>query len=78
MNDHVCYLSANANNMSEASRITCLLSQNSLSKYGGFYIAKNNIRKSVVLFSIRSLPKHTWINDPDTFIVSEKNDLLVW
>ncbi len=67
MNDRVCYLSANANNMSEASRITCLLSENSLPKYGGLYIAKNNLRKSVVLFSARSLPKHTWINDPDVY-----------
>ena len=68
MNNQIAYLSANANNMSEASRITCLLSENTLLKYGGFYIAKNNLRKSVVLFSARSLPKHTWINEPDTFI----------
>ncbi len=68
MSNQIAYLLANGNNMSEANQRTCLLSQNSLLKYGGFYIPKNHIRDSIVLFSIRSLPKHTWIKDSDIFL----------
>ena len=47
----------------------------------GFYIRKDNFRKSISLYIGRSLPKHTWMNDPDVYLALSvertKNDLLV-
>jgi hypothetical protein len=37
----------------------------------GVLVYENNIenlRRSLTLFTIRSLPKHTWINDNDRFL----------
>ena len=34
----------------------------------GTYMYDNNIRQSICLFSVRSLTKHTWINDQDRYI----------
>jgi hypothetical protein len=38
----------------------------------GFYMYENNFRRSVSLFSIRSLIKSTWINSNDVYIGEPK------
>ncbi len=67
-NEHpIAYFLCNNNNMFEAQERTCLLSS-SYAYSQGKYIPKNNIRRSLALFCVRSLPKHSWINDNNRFL----------
>jgi len=33
----------------------------------GIPLSKESMRRSITLFSVRSLPKHTWVNNCDVF-----------
>ncbi|MFP5039751.1 hypothetical protein [Parasediminibacterium sp. JCM 36343] len=78
------YLYSNSNDVSHATMNTNLLS----SGYGsarGFFINKENVRETAIIFSIRRLVKATWLNDRDQFLQPDKplpavfnNDCLVW
>lgn len=51
----------------------------------GFYVNPENLQQSSIVFTVRRITKHTWINDRDQFLqptaeLTEefKNDCLVW
>jgi hypothetical protein len=51
----------------------------------GFYITKENLWQAAIVFTMRRLIKHTWLNDRDQFLQPTKsltedfkNDCLVW
>jgi hypothetical protein len=77
MNNHpIGFFYCDSNNMFKAKTQTSFLSSSYSSQplsshSSGFFMSKKNIRKSIVLFSVRSLPKHTWINDNNRFLGRE-------
>ena len=40
----------------------------------GTYMYDDNIRRSIALFCVRSIPKHTWVNDPNVYIGRIENE----
>jgi|LauGreDrversion4_2_1035121.scaffolds.fasta_scaffold31057_5 hypothetical protein len=38
----------------------------------GLYVEQNNLRRTVALYISRSLPKHTWINNPDVYLTTKQ------
>lgn len=85
-NEAVGYLVADANDLQQANSGTLTLSgANGVGHRGGWYITPSNILHSSIVFSVRRLIPHTWINDRDQFLqpnkeLSEefKNDCLIW
>jgi len=71
MDNHpIAFFYCSNNNMFEALQRTCLLSSQFADGHG-FYIYKTpctSIRRSITLYSVRSFPKHTWINDNNRFL----------
>jgi hypothetical protein len=52
---------------------------------GGLYMLEENLEQAYITFTVRQLPKHTWINHNDQFLQPSekladefKNDCLVW
>lgn len=42
----------------------------------GLYVKQDNFRRSMALLYIsRSLPKHTWMNDPDVYLSLYTKDI---
>lgn len=80
----VAYIYCGVNDLQHAEQQTVIYS----SVYGGgngFYLNKDNLAKTAVVFSVRRLIKPTWLNDRDQFLQplnepSEEfyNDCLVW
>jgi hypothetical protein len=78
------YMYCGVNDLQHATQQTVLFS----SPYGGgngFYINKENLFQASVVFSVRQLVKHDWVNHNDQFLqpIGElndefKNDCLVW
>jgi hypothetical protein len=81
MNDHpITFFYCSNNNIFKAQQETCFLSLNYTSqpKYttysGGIFMYEDpleNIRRSIALFSVRSLPKSNWKNSNDVYIGRE-------
>jgi len=78
-----CFIYWDTNSLYSAKQFTTFLSSTSSTQKRngigdiqgkGHYIYCDNIRKSMTLFSIRSLPKHTWINSNNVFIGRENED----
>ncbi len=68
MNNHpIAFFFCSNNNIFKAQQETCLLSSQFAGDHG-FYTPSTSIRRSITLFSVRSLPKHTWINDNNRFL----------
>jgi len=64
--------------------LTALLSSGYCSA-GGFLVTGDNLWQSVIVFAVRKLIKHTWINHNDQFLQSTellsdefKTDCLIW
>lgn len=83
-NRHIAFLYCSNNDMFHAQQKTCLISSTTptakrngvgdIKSGNGFYIYKtptDSIRRSIALFCVRSLPKHTWINSNNVFIGRE-------
>ena len=78
------YMYCGVNDIQHALQQTVIFS----SPYGGgngFYINQTNLSDSMVIFSVRQLSKHTWINHNDQFLQPSedlteefKNDCLIW
>lgn len=78
------YMYCGVNDIQHALQQTVIFS----SPYGGgngFYINPNNLADSMVVFSVRQLSRHSWINHNDQFLQPEKelteefkNDCLIW
>ncbi len=83
MNNQIAFLYCAGNNIFQSQQQTVLLSlayitnkddrSGSLIGAGVFLYSHNdeNIRRSISLFSARSLPKHNWINDNNRLLGKE-------
>ncbi|MDI9334512.1 MAG: hypothetical protein QM533_09060 [Cytophagales bacterium] len=82
--DGVAYMYCGVNDFQHAGQQTVLMS----SVYhggNGFYLTENNLWQAAVVFAVRLLIPHTWINHNDQFLQpterltpSFKNDCLIW
>ncbi len=78
------YLLSNGNDVQHSSQQTAILSS-VYNTGGGFYITKENLYQSAIIFTVRRVIKATWLNDRDQFLQPTealtdefKNDCLVW
>ena len=80
----IAYMYSGKNDFQHAEGQTALFS----STYGdghGFYVTAENLWQAAVVFTVRRIIPHTWLNDRDQFLQSSKpipeefiNDCLVW
>ncbi|MGP1416128.1 MAG: hypothetical protein ACTTJ6_09450 [Treponema sp.] len=80
----VAYMYCGKNDFQHAGGQTALFS----SPYGdghGFYVTAENLWQAAVVFTVRRIIPHTWLNDRDQFLQSSEplqkefiNDCLVW
>ena len=80
----VCYMYCGVNDLQHAGQQTVLYS----SPYGGghgFYVTEKNLWQAAVVFTVRRIIAHTWLNDRDQFLQPSKplpeefiNDCLIW
>lgn len=75
---------SDSNDLQHAGQRTAILSSG-YSSAGAFYINKENLWQTAIVFSVRRLIKPTWLNDRDQFLqpteeLTEefKNDCLIW
>ena len=69
--DAVAYMFCKGNDFQNTQQYTALLS----SCYGdghGFYVNSSNIEKASIIFAVRKMIKHTWLNDRDQFLIPDK------
>ncbi len=71
MREQIGYFFNSGNNTGEFIERTCLLSSTYASLHG-VHIPKENIRRSIALFNVRCLSKHTWVNDSGVCIGRKK------
>ena len=75
MNNHpIADLFSNGNSLFEAQQLTCLLSSTRENYVNHILIYRHSIRRSITLYCVRCLPKHTWINDNNRFIGRENEN----
>ncbi|MCL2873159.1 MAG: hypothetical protein FWF41_09390 [Betaproteobacteria bacterium] len=80
------YLYASNNDLQHAGQETLIASSiYTGGNGGGLYITKENLWQVAVVFSVRRLIKHTWLNDRDQFLQPTKKlneefktDCLIW
>ena len=72
------------NDLQHGAIRTALLSSG-FSSAGSLFVTEENLWQSAIVFSVRRIIKHTWINDRDQFLQPTgrltdwfKNDCLVW
>jgi len=80
----IAYMYCGVNDIQHATQQTVVFS----SPYGGgngFYINLENLWQAAIVFSMRQLVRHTWINHNDQFFIPTepltdefKNDCLIW
>jgi len=83
-NEAIGYMWCDSNDFQKASTMTTLFS----SVWGqghGFYVTNENLWQSAIVFTVRRVLKHTWINDRDQFLQPTvslhdefKTDCLIW
>jgi len=80
----IAFLVCKGNDLQNAGQSTFLLSS-IYGSVGGLYITTENLWQVCVVFTVRKIIKHTWINDRDQFLQPTepltdefKNDCLVW
>ena len=76
---------SDSNDLQRANNTALLSSVHDIGHNGGFYVTKENIDQASLVFAVRLLIKHTWINHNDQFLqpsepISEdvKTDCLIW
>lgn len=82
----IAHFVCDSNDLQNSSRYTLILSSSQgIGHKGSIYVTSKNIWQVSIVFSVRRLIKHTWINDRDQFLkptgeLTEefKNDCLVW
>ncbi|MDR0390321.1 MAG: hypothetical protein LBH59_00305 [Planctomycetaceae bacterium] len=81
--DFLASLCSNGNDFQHAKYVTILSSPNASA--GAFTIIKENFEKSMILHAVRKIPKPTWLNDRNQFLVPHiepdkefTNDCIVW
>jgi hypothetical protein len=81
--DAIGYFWCNGNDMQQANQTVLLSSV--FSAGNGFYITPENLWQAAVVFAVRQLIKHTWVNHNDQFLQPVaslpedfKTDCLIW
>ncbi len=82
----IAYMLCDSNDLQHSEQKTTLFSSvYKVGHDGGFFVTSENLWKSSVIFSVRQLIKHTWINHNDQFLqpiepLTEefKTDCLIW
>jgi hypothetical protein len=82
--DALGYLLSNSNDLQHSGTLTALFSS-VCSQGNGFHITPENFEKATIVFAVRQLIKHSWINHNDQFLQPSqplsdefKNDCLLW
>ena len=82
--DAIGQMLSDSNDLQHAGQRTAILSSG-YSSAGAFYINKENLWQTAIVFSVRRLIKPTWLNDRDQFLqpteeLTEefKTDCLIW
>lgn len=80
----VAYFWCNSNDMQQASTRTALFSSGFNGGHG-MYVTEENLWQVAVVFTVRRIISHTWLNDRDQFLQPNselrdefKNDCLIW
>lgn len=76
----------NGNDLQNAGTMTAIFaSVHSIGHAGGYFVVKENLWQTAVIFTVRRLIAQTWLNDRDQFLQptekltqSFKNDCLIW
>ena len=76
----------NGNDLQNSGTMTALFSSvHSIGHAGGYFVTAENLEKATVVFAVRQLIKHTWINHNDQFLQPSeplpdefKTDCLLW
>ena len=83
-NNALAYLTVWGNDIQHING-TYILSSRAYGDSGGIYITQENLWQCAIIFSVRLIIKHNWINHNDQFLqpnmdlsVEFKNDCLVW
>ena len=78
------YMYCNSNDIQNATQQTAITSS-VFSTGNGFYVTKENLWQTAIIFTVRRIIKPTWINDRDQFLQPTepltndfKNDCLMW
>lgn len=78
------YLLSNGNDVQHAGQQTAILSS-VYNTGGGFYVTSDNLWQAAIVFTVRRVIKHTWLNDRDQFLQPTepltdefKTDCLMW
>ena len=79
------HLLSDSNDLQGATQTGLLSSVHSIGHKGGFYVTKENLWQSAIIFSVRRLIRQTWQNDRDQFLQPTeklspafKHDCLIW
>ena len=82
-NDAIAYMWCNSNDLQQAER-TALFSSGFNGGHG-IFINKENLWQAAIVYSVRQLIKHTWVNHNDQFLIPSeplidefKKDCLLW
>ena len=80
----VAYFWCNSNDMQQATTRTALFSSGFNGGHG-IYVTQENLWKTAIVFTVRKIVSHTWLNDRDQFLQPNcelpddfKNDCLIW
>jgi hypothetical protein len=84
--DAIGHFFCNGNDLQNAGTMTAIFSSvHSIGHAGGYFINKTNLWQASIIFAVRRLIAHTWINDRDQFLqptekltTAFKNDCLIW
>ena len=80
----IAFFWCNSNDMQQACGRTALYSSGYNGGHG-FYVTDKNLWKVAIVFTVRKIITHTWLNDRDQFLIPDKdlssefkNDCLIW
>lgn len=76
----------NGNDLQNAGTMTAIFSSvHSIGHAGGYFVTPENLSQTAVMFTVRLLVRHTWINHNDQFLQPSevlpagfKSDCLIW
>lgn len=81
--DFLASICSNGNDLQHADYVVILSSPNASA--GAFTVIEENFEKSLVLHAVKRIPKHTWLNDRNQFLIPRQepskeffNDCVVW
>lgn len=81
--DFLASICSNGNDFQHAKYVVILSSPNASA--GAFTVIKDNFEKALTLHAVKKIPKQTWLNDRNQFLIPHtepseefKNDCIVW